>query len=41
MSDKTGNRSIICEHIIDSCAKALSRFRSIEIVWIRGTAPRA
>ena len=37
MSDRTEKGSIICEHIIDSCTKALSRFRSIEVVWMRGT----
>ena len=32
MSDRTENGSITCEHIIDSSTKALSRFRSIEVV---------
>ena len=32
--DRTGIRSIICEHIIDSCIEALPR--SIKMLWITG-----
>ncbi len=37
--DMTEIGSIICEHIIDSCIETLSR--SINVVWMRRTAPRA